>query len=50
MKFRFENLLENGNKNRLNLPGGELLLSLEVVHVVLGKKSLHYLSFIVKWQ
>ena len=28
MKFRSENLLENGNKNRRNLPCGELLLSL----------------------
>ena len=26
--FRSENLLENGNKNRLNLPRGEFLLSL----------------------
>ena len=28
VKFRSENLLENGNKNRWNLPCGELLLSL----------------------
>ena len=45
-KFRSGNLLENGNKNRWNLPCGELLLSLMCTQSF-GKNSLLHRSFIV---
>ena len=45
-KFRSGNLLENGNKNRWNLPCGELLLSLMCTRSF-GKNSLLHHSFIV---
>ena len=43
-KFRSGNLLESGDKNRWNLPCGELLLSLMCTRSF-GKNSLLYLSF-----
>ena len=49
MKFRSENLLENGNKNWWNLPCVELLLSLTRIHSF-RKNSLLHLAFIVKRQ
>ena len=39
-KFRSGNLLENGNKNRWNLPCGELLLSL-ICRLFLSKLHVH---------
>ena len=45
-KFRSGNLLENGNKNRWNLPCGKLLLSLMCTRSF-GKNSLLHHSFIV---
>ena len=42
-KFRSGNLLENGNKNRRNLPRGELLLS-KICTRSFGKNSLLHLS------
>ena len=43
-KFRSGNLLESGDKNRWNLPFGELLLSL-ICTRSFGKNSLLHLSF-----
>ena len=43
-KFRSGNLLESGDKNRWNLPCGELLLSL-ICTRSFGKNSLLHLSF-----
>ena len=43
-KSRSENLLESGDKNRWNLPCGELLLSL-ICTRSFGKNSLPHLSF-----
>ena len=45
-KFRSGNVLENGNKNRWNLPCGELLLSLMCTQSF-EKNSLLHRSFIV---
>ena len=39
IEFRSENLLENGNKNRRNLPCGEFLLSIVRTRSFGGKKS-----------